>query len=423
MVLFKLIFRNIFSHKLRSSIIFIVITLVVAILFLFLCFTDGEIENMSKAFSFSNPKTDIIVKQKGYSEAREANEKKEELLKRTIPEYSMVRDKIKNLRFVKNVYSISEKLEVSFILRGKKFKPIVYQGIEPGYSQYLENMVKIVDGHFIKNEEENVIIININLAKELGLNLGETITVAGNDLFGQAVTQDLSVIGFYMPKINNQYLNEFSFVDMKSFNLISGLYDGEATTLNIDIAGNYPINSAVRELSRTAADNSLNVEFHEYKKFYNKRPEIKIYESVRLIILFVVYIVIFIAMFGIMNVISVNLKDRKKEIGSYYCLGSEKYFLILMYSTEIIVVNIFSFISGISLGFLIRFLINSLELSSVNPGMQMVFGSDIFYLGYSLSTILYIFTGLIIVSILTSLATLGSSLKVSPSVAVREVDE
>jgi ABC-type lipoprotein release transport system permease subunit len=150
MVLLKLIFRNIFSHKLRSSIIFIVITLVVAILFLFLCFTDGEIENMSKAFSFSNPKTDIVVKQKGYSEAREANEKKEDLLKMTIPDYTKIREKIMQLKFVKTVYPLSEKLEISFILHGKKFKPIVYQCIEPGYSQYLENIIKIVDGHFFQ---------------------------------------------------------------------------------------------------------------------------------------------------------------------------------------------------------------------------------------------------------------------------------
>ncbi|HUH43743.1 MAG TPA: hypothetical protein VLZ44_01110, partial [Treponemataceae bacterium] len=77
---------------------------------------------------------------------------------------------------------------------------------------------------------------------------------------------------------------------------------------------------------------------------------------------------------------------------------------------------------GILLGQGARLIVNALKITSEEPGFQIVVGSSVFYLGSSLSTVVWIIGGLAIITILTSLSTLGKALKVSPVVAVQELN-
>jgi len=148
-----------------------------------------------------------------------------------------------------------------------------------------------------------------------------------------------------------------------------------------------------------------------------------VYGMVRIILIVTCFIVIFIVMFGIMNIVSVNLFDRRKEIGTFYCLGAEKPFLIFVYSLEILLVNLFAAAIGIGAGLGVSAVINSLKLTSTNPGMQLVFGGSTFCLGFSLSTVIWLLAGIVLVTFLTALTTLGSSLRVRPIEAVRETQQ
>lgn len=170
-----------------------------------------------------------------------------------------------------------------------------------------------------------------------------------------------------------------------------------------------------------ALENGVQVEFHDFFSVTSWSDDI--YGTLRTILIVVCFIVIFIVTFGIMNVVSVNLFDRKKEIGTYYCLGAERRFLICMYSIEILVVNIAAGFAGILFGLFVRFIINVLNITTNDTGLKLVFGSDSFHLGFSASTVTWLLAGIILVTFLTSVTSLGSSLKVSPSVAVREVEE
>ena len=113
---------------------------------------------------------------------------------------------------------------------------------------------------------------------------------------------------------------------------------------------------------------------------------------------------------------------RKKEIGTYYCLGVEKTYLIWMYSLEIFFVNIVACTTGILFGLVIRIIINGLNIPITDTGLQLAFAGDRIYVGASFSTVAWIFCGVALISCSTALTTLGKSLKVSPSVAIRETE-
>lgn len=123
-----------------------------------------------------------------------------------------------------------------------------------------------------------------------------------------------------------------------------------------------------------------------------------------------------------MNVVSINLFERRKEIGTYFCLGVEPPFLMAAYTTEIFIVNFFGALLGIGLVLILRLFINALNITSSDSGFQVVMGGSKFYLGLSISTVLWILGGICVITVLTSLTTLGKALKVSPLVAVKETE-
>jgi len=228
MVLIKLILRNIFSHKLRSTIIFIVISLVFSIMFLFLAFADGTSENMvNSILSITKPKCDIVVTAKGFLESKEANEKLEELNKMTISDYQSIRDKIQQLSEVSSVYVHTQPVNVNFIINEKRYKPVNFFGIEPDYSKHITSNVNITEGRFFENSDNNVILMHSSVGKQLNIKIGDTITTVGTDLFGQSITENFTVIGFYKSKIDSIGLATTALIDMNGYLMISGLVDGE----------------------------------------------------------------------------------------------------------------------------------------------------------------------------------------------------
>jgi ABC-type lipoprotein release transport system permease subunit len=277
------------------------------------------------------------------------------------------------------------------------------------------------EGEFLNPDDRLAILINDTVKKRLNVKVGDTVTIIGRDLFGQAVAQAVKIKGFFKSNIDNPHLNSLVLVDMDTYYLISGFYKGEALYVNLNLKNDYSLEGSVTELNKWAAGTNPDIEFYDFFKVHPGSAHE--YEAVRMIVIFICLVVVFIVTFGIMNVVSVNLFDRKKEIGTYYCLGSEKSFLIRLYSAEIFIVNLASSVCGIALGLLIRYLINAAHITTTEEAMQHVFGGNVFYIGLSVSTIIWLLLGIGGLTLITALATLGGSLKVSPVVAIRELEE
>jgi ABC-type lipoprotein release transport system permease subunit len=418
----KLAVRNIFSHKLRSLIIFIVIAFVSMLLFFFLAFSDGEISNFRNGLlALWNPPADIMVLKKGLLAASERHEKGEDLAKMNITGYRELRKQLLQFNFVKKVFYSPINLYMDIYVNGQKYKWMRVRGTDTRFDDSVSSRITIVEGRMFGPGEKNRIILNIIKKDEFGVQPGQTVSLVGKDLFGQAVAEDFVLAGYFRPNIDNPNLSNTAFIDMEGYRLISGYYEDEAGSLHIDLNRGYPLSRALTTLNAWAKENNKDLEFFDFYRVYKYDNDV--YGMVRVILIVTCFIVIFIVMFGIMNIVSVNLFDRRKEIGTFYCLGAEKPFLVFVYSLEILLVNLFAAATGIAAGLGVRFIINALKITSTNPGVQLVFGGSMFYLGFSFSTVIWLLAGIVLVTVLTALTTLGASLKVRPIEAVREVDK
>ena len=97
-------------------------------------------------------------------------------------------------------------------------------------------------------------------------------------------------------------------------------------------------------------------------------------------------------------------------------------FLIAAYSLELALVNLAASAAGILGGLLIRAIVNMAKITSDEPGFQVVAGGSQFRLGLTPSSVLWIIGGVVVITLLTALTTLGKALKVSPVEAVREAE-
>ncbi|UCG70613.1 MAG: FtsX-like permease family protein [Thermoplasmata archaeon] len=391
--------------------------------FLLIAFSDGELENFREGtLALLSPSADIAAHQKEYIEAKNRNEKLEDQIMLPIKDYPALREKLLGeFSFIRFVYHNTKSIEADLFINGKRFAHISFRGVDMYDPEYVTSKIFITEGSFFEQEDKQTILLNSNIKEKLKAEVGDTITIIGRDLFGQAIAQDVVVKGFYMSNIDNPHLNSLALVDMDTYYLISGYYKGEALYVNINLRRGYSIQKAIDELNQWAFKNIPDVRFFDYMKIH---PEnVHEYEMIRLIVISTCMVILFIVIFGIMNVVSVNLFDRKKEVGIYYCLGAERSYLKRLYTAEILILNLAAGLCGILLGLFFRFLINAIHITTTEQAVQHVFGGNVLNIGLNPFVIIWILAGIGGLTTITSLLSLGSSLKISPVAAIHEVEE
>lgn len=226
MLTIRLALRNIFSHLQRSAVIFIVIAVVTAILFLILCFSDATIENFRKGLlDIDEPECHIVAFQKGFQERRVRGE---ELTSDVIENYKELRANLFNFDFIQSVYQNTFTIGGSIFFRNKKIDGFLYKGMERGYDEHILSKIDVVEGDLFQEIDEYAMLLNIQSKEGLKAEPGDTLTVIGKDISGQAVAQDFTLSGYFKLRIDNLNLSQLAYVDMKGHYIISGFFDNEA---------------------------------------------------------------------------------------------------------------------------------------------------------------------------------------------------
>lgn len=421
-LMIKLGIRNIFANKRRNTIIFAIFTAVSTILYLFLAFGDGGVSNFRNGFqALDNPRSQIVAAKRGYADRYKTNSNSEDLKEMTITEYEPLREELLKLDYVEDVYVKTIPVTLDLYIREERFKNLSFRGVDKSMFSYLTSKIDIVEGRMITPEDENVLLLNIVNKPELEIEVKEETTVLGSDHFNHVVSEDFQVIGYYRPKIDNPFFTTLVFTDLMGYNGVSGYTSQEANFLNIDLKKGQSLEKRIENLNQWADSKGLDVEFNDFNDIYVRDDQL--YGTGRTMISALTYLVIFFVMIGIINMILINLFDRRKEIGTYYCIGAEKSLLIGVYTAEILIINLVATITGVTIGLGLQKLINGLKISSTNPGVQLAFGGSTFYLQFNLSTALTLLLSVLLITLLISLTSLRSSLKVSPIAALQEIDE
>jgi len=422
----KLAFRNILAHGQRSRTMLIVVGLVSAVLFLFLSFSDGEIENLkSGVIALNEPATDIVVYGSGFKAANDRGEDWQHLSTRFIEDSSGILAQLRGLPFVKRAVDPTTAMTLDIIAAGKRHENFFMRGVDVEQPYLIKDRLRMSEGSFFDSSNRPQVILHYKTASTVGLRPGDRLRLSGKDLFGQVVSQEATLSGYFMGDQDNPSLGEIGFMNMAAYREVSGLGPAETMSLCVDLKRGTGKEGAIAKLSGWASERGYKLEFWDFAdtpRSVRADDLLHTYGLFRTIIEAIVVIVLAIVAFGIMNVVSVNLYDRRREIGTYYCLGSEKAFLGRLYALEIAMLNFAASIAGILTGFGMGSLLNALDIRTETSGMQIAFGGSQFRLGFSIGSAAFIVAAILLVTLITAVSTIGSSLRVPPLAAMQDME-
>lgn len=414
----KIVIRNILTHLRKNAIIFAVTACVCLFLFLFLSFSDGEISNVKNGIaSFFYPSSDIIAVAPDFLERRERDDEK--LREATVRNLGALKREIKSVPGVAETVADVWSTGANLYLGGQKYLDFGILSVD-GDDATLRSKYKIEEGADLA--PKGTLLLHYTIKKSIRVSVGDEVTLVGEDLFGQMSSMKLTVAGFFEPYQDNVNLFNRVLLSSEDNAAFAGYSSDEANRVLIRLEKGAKADKVLAELRAKETASGATVHYYLASDDDDTSPWAMVFNMIRWLIVSASLVTLFITAFGIMNVTSTNLAERKKEIGTYYCLGSEPPFLMAVYTLEIFVVNLAGSLAGIALGLVARAVINGMRISSTNPGFLIVAGGSTFTLGLSASTLLWIIGGISVLTVLTALTTLGKALAVSPVVAVKETE-
>lgn len=419
MLIASIALRNLLAHRRKNLVVLAVTAGVSMFLFLFLAFSDGEIENIKNGVSsFFFPQWDIRIAHQDFLKVQKRGDNTREI---TVRDLDLLKEDLYRLPGIKAIIPDIWSHNFDLITADQKylgFSPIPVDADD----SLMRTRYSITEGTNLEPGNTGVILLHDAVRRSLPLTVGQEVTLAGKDLFGQISTARMTITGFFLPMADNPNLTNQMLMLPEDLSILSGYQVHEVNQALIRLEKGFTAKAVRNQLADWAEDTGTEVSFLLPEDFRQQDFFTLIYNMIRLMVVVMVMITLLITAFGIMNVVSINLYERGKEIGTYFCLGCEPPFLMAVYTLEICLVNIAGSILGIAAGLGLRACINALEITSTDPGFQVVAGGSVFRLGLSTSTIVWILGGVGIITILTAIATLGKALKVSPVVAVRETE-
>jgi ABC-type lipoprotein release transport system permease subunit len=421
MMVVKLALRNVLAHRQRSLITAVVVGLAVLVVFLFMAFSDGEMENAERGFlALLSPSADLVAYSRGLRTAQDEGEDWQHTSALSIKGYPALLGEIRALPWVRRACAPTTPLSLNVFAGGRKYRDFLFRGVDAAGGWIVSDYIRMTDGAFLDGSDQPQVILHYRTASTMRVRPGDMITIVGKDLFGQVVVQEVVLAGFYAPLQDMPYLVDHAFMNMAAYRLISGFAPDETMSIFIDLKRGETRASAIQRLQAWAESRKLDLEFWDFKDI--PRNVFGIYELLRLVFMAASLLIIGVTSFGIMSVVSINLLDRRREIGTYSCLGSEKGFLYALYTLEILIVNLGATGAGLSAGLAVRAVVNSLALTTEDPGFQLLFGGSGISLGFSPGTLLFILCSTAAVTALTAVTTLRARLGVAPIAALRETE-
>lgn len=255
--------------------------------------------------------------------------------------FIMDEKKLADLGQLPHITSLSPRIE-SFALISKDTLTKVAQiiGIDPEAENMLSNLsAKMQDGIYLDNKSKGA-LIGSSLARNLKLNLGDTLFIYGMGFHGQTAATLLPIQGilhFSIENLNRQmvYINQAEAAQLFSM-------DNRFTSVAVMIDKLVNLEMVSESISKQLSTEQV------VKTWDELMPEIKqtitIKTSSNYILIAILYIVI---AFGIFGVIMMMTVEREKEFGVLHALGMKKRKMIFTTILESLFIASLGAIAGI----------------------------------------------------------------------------
>ena len=293
---------------------------------------------------------------------------------------------------------------------------VTINGIVPEKEKKVTNIyTKLVSGtYFEKNSKTPSIIISQKLSHKLKADIGNKIVMTVQSLNGEMTYILYRVEGIY--KTNNSQFDELNvFVLSSGLNQTLGIATGEANEIAIRTIDSEAAHSVSGILS--AKFPSLSVQ-----TWREIRPSLIIMSTMmNQFSYWLMVIILFALIFGIINTMLMVILERKRELGMLMAVGMNRKRVFKMILLETTLLSITGGFTGllISIGLMGFFGRAGINFASWSEGLEAMGYSSFVYPEVSLQFYIIVTILVIITSVIASIWPTRKAMKLNPAEAVR----
>lgn len=420
--LIKMAFRNIFRFKRRTFITFSAISVGLALLIITISLMNG-IDKQSLSNIINCQTSHLKIFKKGYYD------KKDRLpMEMTIAAPGDIRELLHGIPGIKA--SESRIQFAAGLIKGMDELPCMGVAVQPEIDPDVFNIKEsIVDGEWIKKGEA-AMLVGVNLAEDIGLKVGDRITVRmitsspDEEFSWNAV--DLTVKGLF--DTGNPTVDGFRMI-MPLDQAREGLgLEDEVTeiVIRLDSDDDQLVSKVQREVNKIIGTLDQPLEVYTWKDLagtFLLVSEMKTKRSSMIIM-----IMLLIASMGIINTMLMAVLERTREIGMMSALGMKKKEIILLFIFEGGFIGAIGSLMGCILGGLGAWYLEVHGWSMAGMGetvkqmSQAVYPiKEVFYADLTSGVLIMIFVLGTVISMLASLYPARKAAKLDPIDALRHI--
>ena len=352
MYLFRIAFKNIFRHKRKTILNVIAFAINILCIITFTVFERGKIVNSySKGIDYVT--SHIQIHNPEYEK-----EKRLLPLDITVKESEKIVNDFKNHKWVKG---ISERIDFSlFINNGINQLSAIGIAIHPEEETKI-GVIKemIVKGDYIKKGQQGI-LIGSRMASLLDLDVGDLVFLYVHTALNQSNIIEATISGIF--HYNYSVFDKTTvFCDYDYIKPQLNMPEG-ATKIMIRLHNRNQIPKMMDELSLyNQSEFSGGLQINRWEFFSGPLLEDIKTEQTFMNILF--FILILIALFGIINSMSTSIFERTKEIGTIRAIGMKRNLTLRLFLYESVIISTIGVIIGWILGFCVSIFLAKVGIS------------------------------------------------------------
>lgn len=422
--LLKLAFRNVFRFKRRTFIALSAISIGLALLVLSISLLDG-IDQQSISNIINCQTSHIKIFHKGYFD-RKDKFPMDLTINRSEEIHELIHD-ISDIKATENRILFGASL-----IKGVDELPCLGVAVETEKDPDLFNIKEsILEGEWLQPGEAKV-LIGKDLAKDIGLNVGDLITVRmitssdEEDFSWNAM--DLEVKGIFEsgnPTVDNMRIIIPLGIAQEGLSLET---DVTEIVVRLNSSDDRVIKRVMDGIRERLKSKNLNLEVYSWKDLAGDFLMISQMKSKGTGM--IIFILLFIASMGIINTMLMAVLERTREIGMMAALGMKKGEIMKLFIFEGGFIGVFGSLLGCLLGGLGSWYLEvegwSMSFLTKTANMERMMQSvypvkDVYYADLTLGTLLMTFVFGTAIAILASMYPARKAAKMNPIQALRHI--
>ena len=233
-------------------------------------------------------------------------------------------------------------------------------GFDPERERDLRELLPIIEGRNLKSNSGFEVVVGVGLQNQLGVKVGQSITVLSYTYDGSVNAIDAEVVGTFRTGLAE--IDNSTFYTPLAFS--QNLLDSKAYERMIILLKNTEDTDEVRaKIDRLLPPGVSTRGWLELASFY--RSVVGYFDMQNLVIEWILFV---LALLAIANTIGMSISERTGEIGTVRAIGDTRQDIMWQFMTEGLVMGIVGGIVGCLLGLFMAWLLTSLKVPIVTPG-------------------------------------------------------